>query len=214
MPDLISKYFQSELSPEEDEVLEKLLSTSEEAAGEFAEKAEQAYFELGLPEPTVERSVKRTFRWGGGRFFQVVLVLAGIGVLYWWLHPERVFAPTKGEGSPKELTTPTITLAPVIKDIVPAKLVGPPPNPDFDTYYHNLSVVVNLDKKSRILVRIFGPDGAEVRKLYQGDLKEGEWAFTWNGLLDNGQPAAPGTYRISVEENSGAKSKEVVIRNK
>jgi hypothetical protein len=209
MPDLIKKYFQSELSLEEDEVLSKLLSTSEDAAEEFALKAEQAYFELGLPEPIIPQPVNKTLKWSGGRFLKIVLALVSVAAIYWWLRPVKPVMLSK-----EELNLPINTQIPNVKNLVPVKVIGPPPNPDFDTDYRNLSVIVNLDKESPIVVRIIGPDGLEVRRLYQGPLKAGQWSFVWNGLLDNGQPAIPGTYKIFVDSSAGSKSKEVTIHQK
>jgi flagellar hook assembly protein FlgD len=77
-----------------------------------------------------------------------------------------------------------------------------------------LRVVVNQEADGIVTVRVLGPGGNEVRRLYDGPLEEGWWAFTWDGILENGHPAAPGVYRIEVGGASGVKSQEVEISTK
>src|SRR5258708_4394954 len=51
MADLIEKYFKQDLTEAERKALGDELASSEDGAGKFAEKAEEAYRRYGLPEP-------------------------------------------------------------------------------------------------------------------------------------------------------------------
>ncbi len=240
MADLIEKFFRSELTEAEDQALAKLLASSEDAAERFAQKAEKVYFGFGLPEPKAPGKLARFLKSSWGRWAPVV-VLSGVGVWHYWPQVEsqplpvvvsspvmapvpaqtelKIIAPVSRKAEkpigPPPVPTESVVLTPSIPNgatPVPAGMDQAPPNPGFDTDYRNLRVVVDQEAAGSILVRITGPDGTEVRRLYEGPLAVGKWAFTWDGLLDQNRAATSGIYHIEVKGNGNSMSKEVMIR--
>jgi hypothetical protein len=234
MVDLIEKFFQGELTEAEDETLAGLLNSSEEAAGRFAEAAKAAYISFGLPEPGLLENITRLFRMYWGRYLTVAVAVGGLTTLYLlsekgrnskpetvplpapaavtapapvrqapMLVPQRVKPPVEKQETPLRIPVPTTPLA------------GPPePGEEGAKDYRNLKVVVQQDEGGPVLVRILGQDGLEVRRLYDGPLGAGQWSFTWDGILGDGRPAAPGRYQIEIKAGSALKTQEVVIRSK
>jgi hypothetical protein len=113
---------------------------------------------------------------------------------------------------------PTVIPTPTV---VPVQSVGAPPNPGFDTDTRNLRVLVEKEAAGALVVKMQGPKGiearrlegagagvvvvrvlaanqVEVRRLYEGPLQVGKWAFKWDGVMSNGKMAPPGTYHIEV----------------
>lgn len=107
------------------------------------------------------------------------------------------------------------------RTIAPARPMGPPPNPGFSVEARNLRVVVVKEATGALTVMMRGPEGTgtrhvegtgsggvvvrvlaanqvEVRRLYEGPLQTGKWAFQWDGVMSNGKMAPPGTYHIEV----------------
>lgn len=228
MADHIEKYFRGELSKAEYGALAKQLASSGETADRFIEKAEAVYFQYGLPDPGGHG--------GGGHYFKTVwgklllVVAAGaVAVGYRWMRAENPQIPR-----PVSALTPVVKLTskpeqPVVKPPLPAEKtaarmprekpasVAPekaPPGSGIETDYHKLSVVVEQGNDGIVAVKVLGPDGSEVRRLYEGPLESGRWAFTWDGKLDDGRPAAPATYRIEVKGDSGSEDQEVILRDK
>ena len=228
MADLIEKFFQEELSKPEYEELAKRLSTSGEEADRFADKAEFLYFQYGLPDPHPAGKLARFFKSAWGKLFPVIVVGGSLALWYWWPKTEnevvaqKIPIPqevVKFAASPRP--TPARVYTPAVNKVskttpmtpVPATLT-PPPGSNLEMNYRRLNVVVDQESDGIITVRIIGPDGLEARKLYEGPLEIGQWAFTWDGILDSGQPASPGTYRVEANGGAGMKSKEVIIREK
>lgn len=57
--------------------------------------------------------------------------------------------------------------------------------------------VVGLDSSaSNLTVSIYSTSGALVREMELGTQLDGEVAFSWDGMMDNGEYAIPGQYRI------------------
>ena len=224
MADLIKKFFQSELTETEDRTLAEELASSEKAAERFAESAEKAYYALGLPEPRMTGKWAKFFHSIWGKLFWVLLVGGGIAVFYWLLRPENRPVPAAVPGpEPRQevvpLAYPTAAQIyrsprPIGTPPTPAGFGEAPPEQSFVTDYRNLKLVVTQESDGLVVVKVLGPAGDEVRRLYDGPLDKGKWIFNWDGLLDNGQPAVPGTYRIEVEGGTGNKSQEVLIREK
>jgi hypothetical protein len=215
MADLIEKFFRSELTEAEDEALAKRLASSEDAAEQFADSAEKAYFSFGLPEPQAPGRLARFLRSYWGRLLPVVVTLGGLATWYWW--PKMESGPV-----PKVLTAPKMESSPRGEEVpkpqtpvrVQEKVKGleAPPNPDFKTDYRDLKVVVDQENEGPVTVRILDPSGIEVRRLYEGPLQAGKWAFKWDGILDSGLPAPPGGYQIEVQSGMVSKSREIEIK--
>jgi hypothetical protein len=102
MPDLIDKFFQEDLTDAERTILGEQLSTSDEAARKFGEKAEEAYQAFGLPEPHWNGPDELNRHHPSGSMTWVWLGLLTVllfGVLVW-----RFMISLKSEETP--LTTP------------------------------------------------------------------------------------------------------------
>ena len=61
-------------------------------------------------------------------------------------------------------------------------------------------------------VRILDPAGKEVRALYTGFVGAGRWNFQWDGLLQDGQAAGAGDYRIDVQAGEAHLSKDIRVK--
>ncbi len=73
-------------------------------------------------------------------------------------------------------------------------------------------MVLNAPQKSLVTVRILDAEGKEVRALYTGFVESGRWSFQWDGLLENGEPANAGSYRIDVQSGESHLSKDIQIK--
>ncbi|MGA7800103.1 MAG: flagellar hook assembly protein FlgD [Gammaproteobacteria bacterium] len=74
----------------------------------------------------------------------------------------------------------------------------------------DISGAVNLSSAaSNVTVQIQDQSGQLVRTLHLGTQAAGPANFTWNGLDDNGQPAAPGKYSITASATYGGKEQAV-----
>lgn len=106
-------------------------------------------------------------------------------------------------------STPRIPMGETPVPVVPGEA---PPKPGFDTDYRNLKVVVDQEKAGPITVQILSPQGFAVRRLFAGPLGAGKWAFSWDGIMDDGLAAESGIYHIEVKSETVTMSKEVIIR--
>lgn len=60
--------------------------------------------------------------------------------------------------------------------------------------------VVGLDTSaSNVTVGVYNSSGALVREINLGTQQQGEVSFSWDGLMDDGEFAAPGQYRLSAQ---------------
>jgi len=235
MVDLIEKFFGSETTHDEDIALGEILVSSEEAAGRFAEMAEASYFACGMPEPMEPGGFLRALRSWLSRFYPVIMVILGVAV--WYLLGHQAVPPSDlGKGaSPMipgratvpstvvvEKTQPRLSYTPITRKAV-GEAVGdspgtrpmeepPVPGNRAGKALNNLKVVVRQDSPGSVTVRILGPGMNEVRRLYEGPLQAGQWAFRWDGILSDGRPASPGRYLIEVDKGFTRSTQEVVIR--
>ncbi len=66
---------------------------------------------------------------------------------------------------------------------------------------------VELDGSAEaVTVRITDANGQAVRTMTLGSLEAGSHNFVWDGTTDDGQMAAPGPYRITVEAKNGSET--------
>jgi flagellar hook assembly protein FlgD len=75
-----------------------------------------------------------------------------------------------------------------------------------------LSVLVDAPQKTLVTVRILDAGGKELRALYTGFVEAGHWNFKWDGLLENGQPAGAGEYRIDVQTGAAHQTKDIRLK--
>ncbi|UCF10315.1 MAG: T9SS type A sorting domain-containing protein, partial [Candidatus Bipolaricaulota bacterium] len=81
------------------------------------------------------------------------------------------------------------------------------PNP----FRGSTSFTVRLDRTAHLEVRILDTAGRVVRRLTAGSRAKGPHAFTWDGLADDDQPVAAGTYFIRAESGDQHRTQKVVL---
>lgn len=77
-----------------------------------------------------------------------------------------------------------------------------------------LKVQVEVAQEGPVAVRVLNAAGTPIKTLFSGTLPAGTYAFTWDGRLDNGREASPGTYRVETRTDSTVQTKEFLIENK
>jgi hypothetical protein len=238
MNDLIQKYFQSELTEAEEKALAERLASSIEASERFATEAKRAYLSFGLPHPGGPGIGAKLSHSPWAKILSVAVVAGSVAVAHWWPKPpapvlkvvsQAAIATPAGVGTP--VPSPPAPKTEAVAAPVPQETLPPRPEaalpalpaPGNEKYeirpqpagplpgFNNLQVVVDQVQSGPVTVRILGPDGTEVRRLYSGILGAGRWAFTWDGVLAPHQAARRGVYRIEVMGEGTSMSKEVAI---
>ena len=218
MADLIEQFFARDLSAAEHEALSKFLQESPEAALKYQHLLEQDYMATGLPQPTLPKGLNSLPKTGGsllgkGALLRVLAVgLAGMSAgLFWkfWSKPNPATLPTMQRPS---LAVSPKPAQPAVVRQKPAPVQPLAAGPSQEG--QELSVVVNTAGKSLVTVRILDAQGNEVRAIYTGFVETGHWSFRWDGLLENGEPANPGSYQIDVQSGETHMSKNIQIKLK
>jgi hypothetical protein len=210
MADVVDKFFREDLTEAEEQALSDALWTSDEHALRFGGLAEEAYARYGLPEPSSAgpgAGASSLGTWG-----VVLLVVVGTA-LYCLRKPAEVPPPEPvvvvpsaaplAEGRPK---APAVKPKPRPRPAVPAPTVPPA------TSYTLLKVVVTQDATGPVVVRVLSPGGEEVRRMYDGTLAAGQWAFRWDGKLADGMMARPGTYTIEINNGRTVQTRKVLVQ--
>jgi hypothetical protein len=196
--------------------LSKLLQESPEAALKYERLLEANYIATGLPQPTLPNGLN-TFPKPGGSLLgkSVLLKLLAVGLaavaggLLWKFWPKsNMVIPAAVQQPIQQIPGKPVIPAITHKKPAPVQPLAAGPSQEGQ----ELSVVVNTAQKSLVTVRILDPNGREVRALYTGFVDPGHWAFQWDGLLGNGQPASAGDYRIDVQSGASHLSKDIQIR--
>jgi hypothetical protein len=213
MVDLVTTFFERELSEAEADALGNLLQQSPEEALRYEGLLEQHYLATGLPAPQVPQSLTLPPSSGGlgasgWTGLAVVIALTGAGLLwkFWPQVPAEVpvkpvIAPVKVAAPRNPIPSVPVQPAPVQPAPVEATAEG-----------EELSVVVSTQAKSLVTVRILDSTGREVRGLFAGFVQPGQWAFKWDGELFNGVPAPAGEYQIDVQTGSLHQFKTIRIK--
>lgn len=142
MADLIEKFYRSDLTEAEDEALATQLGSSEDAADQFAERAEQLYYLFGLPKPQKPGGLSRFLRSSWGRWMPVMVMLGGLAAWVWWPKIEGNAVPGV-TSMPMVIPTPWVVEPPkkevpisgrkterqIESPLVPTESVEPPPTP-------------------------------------------------------------------------------------
>ncbi len=236
MSDLIEKYFREDLTEAEDKALGELLSSSDDAAQRFGAMAEAKYASYGLPEPGISDAVTPDTSFLKPWMIPAAALLIAGGATWWMTRgapcPSEVSAPAvvapvpeePAQAAPKSdvprkvtkpsLPSPKAPTAEVVSEPPPAlSAIEPPPETAANREsYPKTRVVVNRSTSGIVTVRVIGPDGTVVRKMYEGLLQAGRWSFDWDGRLDDGRGVSPGRYRIEVVSGGSVQSREVLIR--
>ncbi len=219
MADLVQEFFTRELSEAEHAALSKLLESSPDAALSYEKMLQQHYLATGLPQPTLPQGLQSLPHPGGagpvgwsGAAKLLLVVLAAGGTALWKFWPQtKMEVPLQVQ--PQTVQQPiekssVSTLKPVVQKPVPIQPLSAGPGQEGQ----ELSVLVDAPQKSLVTVRILDSGGKEVRALYAGFVQAGRWDFKWDGLLDNGEAAGTGDYRIDVQAGEAHMSKNIRIK--
>lgn len=216
MADLIQEFFTRDLNEAEQEALSKLLSESPEAALSYEGSLERNYLALGLPQPVLPPGLQYPRHIGSGAASGngwLSLALAGSALLglalwkFWPQAPASLPAP-QAVAQRASAAVPKVVMKHALQPPAPIapQAVGP------SQEGQELSVIVEAPHQSLVTVRILDGTGKEVRALYTGFVQPGKWAFQWDGLLGNGEPAQAGSYRIDVLSGETHLSKDIRIK--
>ena len=224
--DLVDEYFKRDLTPEEENRLAELLSSSPQAAQRMAEGMAGLYLSSGLPEPQWPGG---TPPWGHSKgsllkpLLPLGLLLLGVGFLaFKWFTavPMASIAP-QPEAPPEEVHR---AVRPLVKPATPkknpAQIIVPSPTDNFlmppdlrpqGKVYQQLSVVVNPKTPGLVTVQVLDKSGSEIRALYAGIIPAGRRVFNWDGKREDGMLASPGVYVIEVRSGSEVMRQEVTV---
>ena len=218
MEDLVQAFFTRDLSVAEQGSLSQLLEGSPDAALSYEKLLEQNYLATGLPQPSLPKSLQSLpqsgtslIGWNGAaKLLVAVLVLGGAAIWKYW--PSAKSGISLATQQPSVLPAPEKELSVPVRHRLrkPAPVEPQASGPSQEG--NELSVVVNSPQKSLVTVRILDPTGDEIRVLYTGFIEAGKWTFHWDGLLENGEAAGAGDYRIDVQTGSTHLFKDLKIK--
>ncbi len=89
----------------------------------------------------------------------------------------------------------------------PGFLFPPYPNP----FNAASTVVLRLDRDSRVGADVCGAAGNRIRTVFSGSLRTGFRRFQWDGTDDSGRAAASGVYFFRVEADGRVRSRKFVL---
>jgi len=176
---------------------------------------------MGLPEPRFRR------RFGIGHFRWPLAVLFSAGAAWAFWGGSAISRPDLGLPGGAFAAAPERGPGRAARraDTVPDEGALPlgPPQPRFSGAQKPpsrsprrqgklLGVVVKQAVAGPALVIVKDGSGRELRRLFDGELKPGKWRFEWDGHLEGGLSARPGTYRIAVRRGSSEQSQEVTLK--
>jgi hypothetical protein len=97
--------------------------------------------------------------------------------------------------------------------IIESKALGAEPaNISMRDFDPSMGVVIRQDKTSLVDIQVKDAKYHEIKGLYTGLLKPGEWRFQWDGRDAAEIPVVPGLYRIVVEKDKNISIKEITIQ--
>ncbi len=215
MADLIEQFFTRDLNEAEQEALSNLLQESPEAALKYERLLEQNYLATGLPLPTLPKGLQALPKTGGSlagkglilKILAVALAAVTAGVV-WRFWPKSVGIPEAVQPPAQQAPEKPSISGMIHKPLAPVLPQAAEPSQEGQ----ELSVLVNTAQKSLVTVRILDSGDREVRTLYTGFVDPGHWSFQWDGLLENGQPAGAGDYRIDVQSGATHLTKDIQIK--
>lgn len=218
MVDLVQEFFKRDLSEAEHEALSKLLEGSPEASARYEGLLQQNYLATGLPQPTLPHGLQNlpqargsgTALLSGGLKILLAGLVAGAALWKFWPQPKvETSLPTQTKAIPNVVQKPVIaSIKRSTNKPAPVQPLAGSPSQEGQ----ELSVLVDAPQKSLVTVRILDASGKEVRALYTGFVEAGHWNFKWDGLLENGQPAGAGDYRIDVQSGAAHQTKDIRIK--
>lgn len=213
MTDLIQEFFTRDLNESEHEELSKLLEKSPDAALRYEKLVEQNYLATGLPQPTLPQSLQSlpqgegwVSRVGWAKFAAVGMVILGGALWKFWTEFKTEYPLPSPQVQALQVPHPIIS---VVKKPVSTRSLAIEPIQGGQ----ELSVVVDVPNKSLVTVRILDAGGREIRNLHTGFVDPGRVTFQWDGLLENGESASTGFYRIDVQSGVTHLSKGIQIKH-
>jgi hypothetical protein len=234
MADLLKDFFNRDLSDAEEQTLADLISSSPQQSSRFADLAREAYLQTGLPNEGGSNdsgTFGDTFRLWGPIVLKIILLLAATGFALYALvcllrensNPSASLPPAVVKNIVPSMPHPAISKSlshsPVKKETSyspPLPLTKPgmvkPAAYDPNKKYEGLDIMVEQKNSGLVTVRALDGSNREVRFMFAGMLKSGKWDFLWDGKLDSGQLAQPGTYRVEVQSGKDILTKEIVIQ--
>jgi len=205
MADLVEKFFAQDLTEAEERALGEALMASDEQALKFGRLAEEAYARYGLPDPGAGPSTTGGLTGGPSLTTWCLLGLIAAGFLLYWI---------KGSPSEECVSTPVPVLSDADRPVQAGSVrkAAPPVSASPVPSYDLLKILVEQDATGPVVVRVLSPEGREVRRMYDGTLAAGHWAFRWDGKLADGMLARPGIYAIEIDNGRAVQSKKVLVQ--
>jgi hypothetical protein len=235
--DLVKKFFQSDLTEDEEKLLSERLQTSTEDALRFGQEAEARYARTGLPEPSwpkgaaaeaaVSGASKLLWVHGMLRILAALLGLAIAAVVVFSLW--RSFVPSNESQVPalsdssghESGSEPTVIVSSSIHKVAaphpsqtswvpvltPVDMDHPSGKP-----FSSLSITVHKVSEGPVTVEVLTLEGEPLIPLYRGTLKPGNWGFEWDGRLPSGAAAASGYYQIQLDSGPAAAPQKKIIQ--
>jgi hypothetical protein len=221
MPDLVVKYFASELDRAEEATLEALLDGSAAEAERFSAMALSEYRDMGLPEPLSGGMRPRGNAW---RWPLACLVGGCIAWLAWpsssCQRPDLALqggafavdahVPAPSAQAQAQAQVRNQNLPPIAMAEPRLQLDREAPKPEVRKG-SLLGVLVSQKVEGLAQVSVQDGRGRELRSLFSGELKPGQWRFEWDGRLEDGSKASPGTYDIAVKRGKSLQLKQVQL---
>lgn len=208
--DLKQAFFERDLTDEEEDLLERDLAVSQEAAQIFIGHARAAYLATGLPDPE-----------GGpaaASMGNVIRVLAtGTAITGLWLYGQHLLKDTHNL-KPEAVIEMPPQLQPARPQTTKARQTTLEPTPigevsqeSVGRKYGEVEVIVNQKTEGIVTVRVLDEEGREVWLVYAGLLQRGNWSFAWDGRLSDGSKASPGIYSIEAQAGGVVQSRQISI---
>jgi hypothetical protein len=228
--DLLKEFFKRDLTEAEEEQLARELASGPKKSLRFARLASLAYLKTGLPHAGSPHGGPGLGpHWGnlgGGMTLKILATVAagGAAVFYYSQTHRPPLAPpaVRPPAERQALVVPTagkkVGMPAPVPFAAPQASAHPmgmvrPEAYDPTAKYEGLDLMVERKTTGLVTLRVMDPAGKEVRLLYAGILKPGKWHFLWEGKLENGDLAQPGTYVIEVQSGSEVLSKQIVIQD-
>lgn len=122
--------------------------------------------------------------------------------------------PEGFSGSRAPLSGPPPTAGQESKSLEAGNLSPLPQDHPATRGYARLKINVDISQAGPVTVCILNSAGIKVKDLYAGTLPAGERSFTWDGKLDDGRKAQPGSYRIETHSGNQVQTQDFQIEQK
>lgn len=221
--DLVSEFFERDLSAAELEALQKRIGDPTEA-GRFTSLAEALYLSSGLAQPSRWR-LKRVRRRGMLKALKSLAFLGGVVALFYAYWPQEspvspAAAPPSPAEAPAEVRVPValpkkerLVESPVApKAVVDLKR---PERRSFPSALHaSVKIQVYRAQAGPVRVTVLDSGGKPLQVLHQGALGQGRAEFEWDGLDMAGNPVKAGVYQVEVRDPESVQVREIVVVEK